>query len=101
MGDRTGVIFDNPFIKVDPLVDPITSTPVESSARGKPYSVPDQTVDIAIVRDSGDPAERDPNDPRLLVNGENIATTGNSPRHTLLYAENPIVWYMASIEDKM
>ncbi|HEU4822553.1 MAG TPA: hypothetical protein VFS97_03945 [Nitrososphaeraceae archaeon] len=58
---------------IDPLVDPITDSPVPDSLEGDPYLVPGQTIDVAIVKYHSQEAY--PTDPTTLVNGETIGST--------------------------
>jgi hypothetical protein len=64
---RWGDIPNPRFVSIDPLVDPLTGSTFPESDRGKPYLVPGQTIDIAIVKASSNPSKRDPDDPRTLV----------------------------------
>lgn len=76
--------------------------------------VPGQTIDIAVVKASPNPFEKDPDDPRSLVTGETIAENNHIVdksgrkvtlcpdalvRRTLKSAEHPIVWYISSVDN--
>jgi hypothetical protein len=94
-------------VSIDPLIDPLTRTTFDEGFEGKPYLVPGQTIDIAVIKESSDPAETDPDDPFPLVNdGETIAVEKLCLDHPdapsdpcLESAANPIVWYVSSVED--
>jgi hypothetical protein len=84
---------------------------IADDKRGEPYLVPDQTIDIAIVKFNE--GEQDPVEPLSLVNGETIATTpiemvptgSGTVQHRSLdvleSAEHIVVWYAASVTDKI
>ncbi len=106
----------NWFPNIDPLIDPSTDESIQESKRGEPYLVPDQTIDVAIVKLPDDPEEvireDDPSDPSSLVNGETIAYTATQNQPTgsgeivdrsldvLDRAEHIVVWYSASVSNK-
>jgi hypothetical protein len=92
---------------IDPMVEPSNDRPIDESQRGKPYLVPGQTIAIAIVKHNA--GEEDPDDPSTLLNNEQIATaTGinrvkggaDCPNCHLVSADDPIIWYVASIPNK-
>jgi hypothetical protein len=85
----------NPLLKhLDPLIDPFTSTQFTAADRGKPYLVPGQTIDIAVVKASPNPSEQDPDNPLSLANGEPIAFAAQDDK--LMSAQHPIIWYVSS-----
>jgi hypothetical protein len=97
---------------VDPLVEPTDDKSIDESLRGKPYLVPGQTIAIAIAKHTA--GEDDPDDPSTLLNNEQIATaTGikiptprggsfpeDCPNCHLISADDPVLWYVASIPNK-
>jgi hypothetical protein len=88
-----------PFVSVDPMVEPSTDQPIAEGLRGTPYLVPGQTIDIAVVKFN--PGEDNPDDPFTLVNDEKIAVETGLPGspHSLLDAFHPVVWYVASVNN--
>jgi len=91
--------------KVDVLVEPSSDKPVDEALRGKPYLVPLQTIDIAIVKFNDNEGEKDPDNPLTLANNkEQIATAKDKlPNCTncfLTHGGHPIVWYVASVPEK-
>jgi hypothetical protein len=98
--------FTDPLFPIDPLVNPFTGTTLEGRERGKPYLVPGQTIDVAIVKHN--PGEEDPDDPLSLAKeGESLAENGlgsrdgcrNNDVACLKSASHPIVWYVSSVDD--
>jgi hypothetical protein len=92
---------------IDPMVDPSTGKPL-GGIRGIPNLVPDQTIAIAIVKNN--PGEEDPDDISQLLNNERISSAragavgkgGEACRNCeLVEGGDPIVWYVASVQDKV
>jgi len=100
---------------IDPMVEPSNDNAIPENKRGTPYLVPDQTIDIAFIRDK--PGEREVADPLSLVNNEVIATkqkiyvmTGGlfssfevktiALSTHLGSAVDTVEWYIASVNDK-
>lgn len=102
---------------IDPMVVPSTDDPIDPGLRGEPYLVPDQTINITIVKYHQ--GEEDPDDPAALVNqhkqqgiDNQIATLAKEnvpvgkgppqPRENQFVpqtVEHVIVWYAASVHD--
>ena len=86
----------------DSMVEPSTGETL-SGIKGTPNLVPGQTIAIAMVKFK--PGEEDPDDPSTLLNGEQLATVRQIPTEScracyVTTAENPVVWYVTSVQDK-
>ena len=87
---------------VDVMVDPSDlkepPTQIDETLRGTPYLVPDQTIDVAVVKAHPEnPLEDNPDNPLSLVDNEVIAKQNS---RVVVSAEPAIQWYIASVEDK-
>lgn len=86
--------------RIDPLIDPIFGDPKPENLRGTPYLVAGQTINLYLVKYH--PGEENPDDPSILVNGEEIAdapiTSGTTGcfQCVLESADHSIVWYVAT-----
>ena len=103
----------SPAPTIDPLIDTVTDSPVDGSQEGKPYLVPGQNIDGAIVKYY--PQEAFSTDPISLANGETLSSSKKfefdpsdfekeevppPPSYTLESAYRPVLWVISSVSDK-